>query len=487
MSTQTTIRTALLVCLFSLTTAAYAQNQPSRTSRPDAPAPIPIELSQTPTELRAIGLTLFLPVDTNIRTEFIAGGQSKTVIQPMDSTWVVQVFNSISRDKNLTPSAALDAIVEQRKSEFVVRRGETQTRSLIEDFDRIDDLQFSGKQAARAYLRHSQDPSYPVTGYTIVRTEPGEFVIFQIDAPTDALPRTRVMYETIVATARWTERREADESRRFAARSAIRFMQTVTAEDIEAVLMDSPVHLRVYRPRPGGHQSDAEEIGYQIVEVRRGQAGEVDPRRARTSWGPAEREWGYLATINARTLMPDSVVDSRAIAFLSRDRQNESWRIVMEMRTGSVMQKSELILIRRGLRLTSQTILPGEAPIVREDMLPDGEQGLYLSFVERLLLPRLVAHKHQNDSPAFYDLAYYNFDPRRGGVTLRQETFERQSGGGWTGTTIPFEGHNPWNTTYDDSGEIIERTISPVEVMQRVTQERLNRLWRDKQLPITRR
>ena len=486
MSTQTSIRTALLAILLTATTAAYAQNQPNRAPRPAAQEPVPIELSQTPTELRAIGLNLFLPIDTNVRTEFIAGGQSKTVIQPMDSTWVVQVFNSISRDKNLTPSAALDAIVDQRKSEFEVRRGETRTRSLIEDFDRIDDLQFSDKEAARVYLRRPDDPSYPVTAYTIVRTEPGEFVIFQLDTPTDALPRTRVMYETIIASARWTERKEADESRRFAARSAIRFMQTVTTEDIEAVLTESPVHLRVYRPRPGGHHSDAEEIGYQIVEVRKGQAGEVDPRRARTSWGPAEREWGFLATINARTLMPDAVVNSRAIAFLSRDRQNESWRVIMEMRTGSVMQKSELIVIRRGLRLTAQTILPNEAPMVREDMLPDGEQGQYLSFVERLLLPRLIAHKHTSDSPAFYDLAYYNFDPRRGGVTLRQETFERQSGGGWTGTTIPFEGHNPWNTTYDDSGEILERTISPVEVMQRVTQERLNRLWRDKQLPITR-
>ncbi|TVQ81172.1 MAG: hypothetical protein EA380_02290, partial [Phycisphaeraceae bacterium] len=342
MSTQTTIRTALLATLFILTTAAYAQNQPNRAPRPAAQEPVPIELSQTPTELRAIGLNLFLPIDTNVRTEFIAGGQSKTVIQPMDSTWVVQVFNSISRDKNLTPSAALDAIIDQRKSEFEVRRGQTRTRSLIEDFDRIDDLQFSDKEAARVYLRRPDDPSYPVTGYTIVRTEPGEFVIFQLDTPTDALPRTRVMYETIIASARWIERREADESRRFAARSAIRFMQTVTTEDIEAVLTDSPVHLRVYRPRPGGHQSDAEEIGYQIVEVRKGQAGEVDPRRARTSWGPAEREWGFLATINARTLMPDAVVNSRAIAFLSRDRQNESWRVIMEMRTGSVMQKSEL-------------------------------------------------------------------------------------------------------------------------------------------------
>lgn len=487
MSTQTTIRTVLLLCLFALTTAVYAQNQPNRAPRANPSSPVPIELSQTPTELRAIGLSLFLPLDTNIRTEFIAGGQSKTVIQPMDSTWVLQVFNSISRDKNLTPSAALDAIIDQRKADFTAHRADGRTRSLIEDFDRIDDLQFSEKEAARAYLRHSQDRAYPVTGYTIVRTEPGEFVIFQLDTPTDALPRTRVMYETIIASARWSQRKDTDESRRFAARSAIRFMQTVTTEDIEAVLSDAPVHLRVYRPRPGGHQSDAEEIGYQIVEVRRGQAGEVDPRRPRTSWSPADREWGFLATINARTLMPDAVVDSRAIAFLSRDRKNENWNIVMELKSGSTVQQSELILIRRGLRLTAQTIIPGEAPIVREDQLPDGEQGQFLSFVERLLLPRLIAHKHTGDSPAFYDLAYYNFDPRRGGVTLRQETFERQSAGGWTGTTIPFEGHNPWNTTYDTSGEIIERTISPVEVMQRVTQERLQRLWRDKQLPITRR
>lgn len=486
MSTRN-LSAAALATFLALAAAlpALAQNTRSQPQQPQSPQ-APVELSPTATELRPIGLKIYLPPETNTRTEFIAGGKSKTVIQPIDSSWVLQIFNSISRDKELTPAAALDAIVEQRQQDFLVRLADRRRVSPLQVMDRVDDLNFAGKQAARAYLHWPEQPTVPVTGYTLVRTNPGEFVIFQIDIATDALSNIRPMYETIIASAEWTDRVEQDEARRFAARSAIRFMESISSEDLEAVLPEETQYLRVYRPHPGGVDSDAEEIGYQIVEVRKGQAGEIDPNRRRTSWGPADREWGLLATVSARTVLPDAVIDSRAIAFLSNDRENELWTILMEMKAGSTVQKSELLLIRRGLRLTAKTTLPGQPPIEREDLLPDAEQGQYLSFVERLLLPRLVAHKNPAPDPVSYDFAYYNFDPRRGGVTLRQDTFEKLPNGAWTGTTIPFEGHEPWTTRYNSEGAIVQRTISPVEVMENVTLQKLRRLWSGRDLPINR-
>ena len=81
-------------------------------------------------------------------------------------------------------------------------------RSLVRVFDREDDLLAGSLPAARVYLDVPVDPSAWVTGYTLFRQGPGQFVILQLDCSPAVFPRIRSLYELMAATV---EFRDPDE------------------------------------------------------------------------------------------------------------------------------------------------------------------------------------------------------------------------------------------------------------------------------------
>jgi hypothetical protein len=258
---------------------------------------------------------------------------------------------------------------------------------------------------------------------------------------------------------------------------------------MESVLDDEPVFMRVYRPSLSGSPSDADEIGYQRLTVRKGQLGELNPERPRTSWTVQEREYGFLVEMEARVLVTGVVVDTRALFYLSTDRKNEMWSIMIEEKANDKagklhMNRTTQTLARDGSELRVMTTLPGSQPEEKAYEILDDH---YLSAVERYLLPRLVAARAASGGPTKYDLAFYNFDPQRSVVTLRREKLDRTAEGGWVCLTTPSEGQPEWTSTYDAGGRLVQRTVPGAAgetVLEPTTRERLQKIWAKKNLPI---
>jgi hypothetical protein len=202
-----------------------------------------------------------------------------------------------------------------------------------------------------------------------------------------------------------------------------------------------------------------------------------------------DREFGFLVQMEARVLVSDVVVDTRAIFFLSSDRSSERWSIVIEEKAKDKLgrlriNRTKQTLARDGNQLRVLTTLPGSQP---EEKAYEILEDHYLSAVERYLLPRLIAKRGGSGGPAGYDLAFYNFDPQRSVVTLRRERFDRTADGGWLCKTTPSEGQPEWTSIYDVEGNLVQRTVpsgTSVTTLEPTTRERLQKIWARKNLPI---
>ena len=466
---------------------AVAQTPKSKGAQPEKAketAAQPVELSGMPTDLDTLGIRVFLPINAAAQTTILPGGKSKTVITPADESWVMQVFSSISGNKALTCEEALAAVVDQRKRQLeLAPTGNRPGESLVREVDRLASLELGGHPAARSYVCLLAPPerSVPVTGYTIINPGPGRFLILQLDCSSDVFDRARVVYETVCAAAQFPAAEDLDTKRSAAIMAGREFLSTITTEDMDRALEPKPQYIRIFVPSPTKSPGDAREVGYQKLEIRKGQLGELDPTRNKSSWSVDERETGYLVRVDARMLQDQWVFDSRAIFFLSLDRQRESWSILVEQKTGAAVSKSTQTLVRSGTRLEVRTERPGLPPEAKGYDLPEDQ---YISAVERYMLPRIVAHKIEPPLPAYLDLAFYCFDTTRAVVTLRREIFDRAEVGHWVCETMPGEGQPTWTSNYTADGAMMSRLIPPLQVMEPSTAERISALWKDKQLPI---
>lgn len=476
---------ALILSLTPL--PAVAQTPKSKGAQPEKAketAAQPVELSGMPTDLDTLGIRVFLPINAAAQTTILPGGKSKTVITPADESWVMQVFSSISGNKALTCEEALAAVVDQRKRQLeLAPTGNRPGESLVREVDRLASLELGGHPAARSYVCLLAPPerSVPVTGYTIINPGPGRFLILQLDCSSDVFDRARVVYETVCAAAQFPAAEDLDTKRSAAIMAGREFLSTITTEDMDRALEPKPQYIRIFVPSPTKSPGDAREVGYQKLEIRKGQLGELDPTRNKSSWSVDERETGYLVRVDARMLQDQWVFDSRAIFFLSLDRQRESWSILVEQKTGAAVSKSTQTLVRSGTRLEVRTERPGLPPEAKGYDLPEDQ---YISAVERYMLPRIVAHKIEPPLPAYLDLAFYCFDTTRAVVTLRREIFDRAEVGHWVCETMPGEGQPTWTSNYTADGAMMSRLIPPLQVMEPSTAERISALWKDKQLPI---
>jgi len=444
----------------------------------------PVELSSAPTDLDTLGARIYLPTDASAQTTIIAGGRSKTVITPEDQSYVIQVFSSISGNKALTAQEALSAVVDQRKRQLELEPAQGRPgESLVQEVDRTDNLSLGGMPAARSYLCLLAPPekSVPVTGYTMVNTAPGRFLIVQLDCSSAVFERSRRVYETVCAATQFPAMQELDTERTAAIVAGRDFLSSISNDDLDRALESEPQFVRIFVPSPTKSPNDAREVGYQKVEIRKGQLGELDPSRSKSAWSVDEREMGYLVRSDARMLQDQYVFDSRAIYFLSLDRQRESWAVLVEQKTGASVSKTTQTLVRSGTRMSVRTERSGFPAQAKDFDLPEGQ---YISAVERYMPPKIVAHRMEPGTPAYLKMAFYSFDGSSETVTLRHETFARNGDGNWVCETRPGEEQPSWTSTYSADGALVSRLIPPLQVMEPTTRERIQSLWKNKSLPI---
>lgn len=457
-----------------------AQQPPATPAAPPAPrANIPT-LRSEPYEVPNLGMSIHLPEDSLIDLSRIEGGRTTIVITPQDGsgTYVFQIHQSVSADHALELREALDAIIQQRRAFHTGQDARGRKVSTVRPFDRVDDLMLSQHPAQRVYLDVPPDPSVNVTGYTMFHTGPGQFVIIQMDAPVALFPRVRALYELMVESVRFKDPATLGAERTAALLAGKALLAQFNHDDRLGALDNEPRFYRIHRPASSDADSEQTEVGFQRVHLFKGSVGDLDPKKPIETWKDADRQPGYLARVEARAIVGESIIDTVSAFFLSEDLRGELWTITMNVREKNASQTWTETGIRRDDRLTIKTSRTGLEPTTADwSPLPEG----YISRVETYLLPRLVAMKK---IPG--DFGFYTYDSSLSKITLRRESFlakPADARAAWIQTTTPSENSGDATSELDARGVLIRRTTPDGQVTEPIEQERLQRLWRERKLP----
>lgn len=439
----------------------------------------------------SIGLSLFLPDDSEVTTNRISGGETKVIVTGPEKRWLLQVSSSASKNSGLTAAGVLDEIIEQKKHTFSMSIDRTRVTGAevvypLKIMGRADNLVVGGLPASRVYIGTPADGEAPMSGYTIVTTGKGQFVIFQLDTPAPNFTAARIAYETIVAAAKFRDPSEASMERKVLVDAGRALLTSLNASDYEAAFdTGEPTVLRTFIP--GGTRAvvDDTEKGFQIISLRKGQLGEVNPARSKNDWTTAEREYGYVVQIDARQILETDadgrpgqagkpvLLKSQAVFFLSRDLQSETWSIVNEVKNGENRKRFTQTIVRQGQHLSSKTDGLSAEPEISEWDLPD---GVYLSKFEQYALPRFIAAKNVTGLYGFY-----HFDLGSSRVTLRREEFKKVATG-WERLTQNSEDAEAEKLSYDAAGRPLQRTTRDNAIIAPVSREQIKKLWAGKGL-----
>jgi hypothetical protein len=299
----------------------------------------------------------------------------------------------------------------------------------------------------------------------------------------DTLPpeyeQARAAYETVVATAEIRDPVEMAAERAAGVKAGDGFLQSVTREEIEA-LLPTVQWFRIYEPAETGRMADAREIGYQRIELKLGQRGELNPNRPRRRWSAADQDPGYVVRVTGRVLDAGRTIDTDSVFYLSFDRSEEAWAVRMAIRTDSddvfgwtetgVRQDGEIEVI---------IDQPAQNPVTKQwNAPPEG----YLSQVGAYLLPRLLVSR---GAPGVFN--FYRYQTRAGEMTLRRDDFslfDPQTQDLWILRTRPDEDSAEDTTLLDAQGDIIRRELASGAIMKPIELSELKQLWRAKGLPL---
>lgn len=483
-------------------TPAKAKPAPKTTSKgpakaaadpalPLTPPPLPdgVTLVPDPVRLEALGLTIRPPLGGLAQSTSVGTARQSLVIRPPDSAWAMEISDRITRDKALTPGALADDLLRDlmKSRERGVRddKGAIKvTGSAVELIDRKPSVLIGGAPASVFYVATSTaDSNRIVTGYAVARSEPGRFVICMLTCLPGELDKARAIYENVLASIEFRNALDAAADRAAGARAGADLLASLTREDYEAMLPRTPQYYRLYRVAPGGTPADATEVAYQLVDIRAGMRGELDPRKPKDSFKASDRDPGFIARVVARYVEGERTIDTEATFFATLaggEADEEVWTNRMLIRdkkdTSTWTQKGA----RVGNRLTVQTQGAGASDAEKQWLTPD---KAFLSQVQVHLLPRMLARAAK---PLIFGFYAFNSGSgaQSGDVTLRRETLEPAPGGeGWVLRTRVGEGVAERATTLAADGSILRVETSDGLVMEPIDADSLQRLWRSKGLP----
>ena len=468
------------------TGSAQTSPQPEPTDPPEAVAVI------EPYTLEDLGVTVLLPEDTVVDTQFVPGGRTKAVLTAPDRTWVVQIFNAVSSNTTLTIPEVLDNFEEQRRAGLKAyqdaNRGwfrgadprfytdDDRGKSPLVVSGRLDPdvLTIGGVPAGRFYCDTPLIDPNIATGYTVFRRSPGNFIIFQLDCVDEAFASSRQAYETIVASVRFEDPEQANAERATALIAGKAFLESVSNEDIEAVLSDEWRYYRFYTPAPTGLPTDATEIGWQRVQIRLGQRGELEPGKPKSNYTAADREFGYLVLMEGEFEFGRNEVEMFAAYFLDRERTNEAVSTMTRNRVnGDLIAERVITVIRRDRMMTLSSVQTGSPAETRDWSVPDE----YISRFELEVLPRLVASKTPEGSPTEFDFGYLHFNVENQRLQLRRDQFSNLDlATGWRYRSEPGPRIKPVESTLDAKGSLLRRVLANGTIMEAIEPERLREL-----------
>lgn len=479
--------------------ASLAGAQPATTpapavppaSPPTAPAvPVPVVLSDELYKLDEIGLVLQLPKGHKAETTQL-NGVTTVQIYPEDRLYVVTVQMPMVTDEMQSVAQACEKIIDQFKGALGVFDAQTRqqlgsTAALLEP---RKELRIPGsKQPGERFMCSipRRDGTYVIQGYSIFKPLPNQFVIFELVCAESVLPRARPAYEVLVAAAKFEDPAVMIESRRKAVTGGIELLKKIDSAQLLAAMPTDQVWYRLYRPSRTGIEGDAEEGGYRSVRFWRGVRSEVGNKKEPAS---ATNPEGILCEIDARLIsrrptaagqpMEVQSVDSRAVYFLSMDRNEEMWSVLMVMPDPRAKQARSYreTGARSGKSLTISLNLPAEPPKTIKPLL-QGEG--YLSQVEaQLLHSLLILNKVEGE------IGFYSYRTDSQSIVLRRDVVTRDpKGRDMLGIATRFrEEPEPQKSAYDADGRLLRAELPDGRVWEPITPAELFKLYKSKGLP----
>jgi hypothetical protein len=474
-------------------------------------------------KLEEVGLRMRLPLGAAASKDRM-GQESASLIVPEDQKWAVRVRTHLTNNAELTLAQVCDSALQDMQKAVGVR------------FIPKDELSNPDKNPKWAgthvgwteRLPNAQSPSLKIRsgdrdidlerfyvalprgnnempflrGWTVMQVAPQQFVSFDMTCEAVNFDDARRVYEAMIATVELGNPEEVTASRGAAVDAGLEFVRGLSADDFAAVLGGKDGKekwIRMYKPSPTGARSDDEEIGYTRIASRLGQRGQIDPTRSRARWTQADRQDGYILEIDARFLAAGQVVDSKAVYFMSPDRNEEAWTVRNAFRvlnadgsTEPVAPRGKADEPRRARGTPSQAtevgarkgnsmqITVGATGQGDQIIKPVLQSDAYISRVEGLLMPQFLARRKMPIEYGFY--AWHGPDST---IRLRRDIVSRPEDhpDTWKITTRFGDDERTQVALYTDDGELIRTAMPDGVLCLPATAQEIMDLWKSKGLP----
>jgi len=468
---------ALLILIPAV--AAHAQTTQRVRTAPDQIAGM--DFSDAPYRVESMGLSLRLPEGATVSSTSTTDAVRSFLVSPADNSWLLRVLAPRTTDGSVTAASVVDSMV----TEILDPDGDRATMDKMalqtkdgrkRVFDRIDELETSSALGARFYLAVKQSNGQElVTGYTVFRPAPGQLLVFELTCLGSELARVRPLYETIIAVSEIADPAELASQRAAGVAAGETLLADLDADALAKLLPDDTEWRRLFRPGPTGRWSDDTEIAYQSMQISKGQRGDLATARTKRNWAAAERDKGFVAKVNARYLDGDQTIDIVSAFFLEEDGSSETWSVRMRIRD----QFDTLNWTETGVRDGNEirvTIAQPDGQVL-EKAWPVPPAG-YISHVEALLLPRILASRGVEG-----EFAYYRYNTQLTELTLRRDVFEATKDG-WRLTTRVHEDAPEEILELSTRGDVTAQRLSNDIRGKPLGRKEIAGIWRHKGLPL---
>lgn len=317
-------------------------------------------------------------------------------------------------------------------------------------------------------------------GVAIVPLSATEHAMITLITRPAAFDEARQIFEVMLGTIETADIDSVDRRRGEAIGAGVGLLSGLSVADYDAVVEDVPEQFeRIYRPAPGGAESDEVEVGYRRVRAWIGPRSDLMTREPDPTRAPSDTD-GYLLRIDGLVFLDDGQrADSRSTYFLSRDRRREAWTVEMAMRDarGSKPEIWTEIGARSGRSMTVQ-ISSGDKASHTARPLIEGEG--YISRLESYLLPQLLIRAGEPG-----EFAFYSYDQAAEANRIRFFTLERPEDrpDTWQVTTRRLNEQTD-ASTFNEFGRLIRSESSDGLIKRPIEFRRLYQIWDAKGLPL---
>lgn len=450
------------------------------------PDPDVIEFGSETAELQSIGLKLGLPIGSKATVQTIGSRVTVGVILPDQlGSVLMQVRDTAGKKRS---------VLDMERA--VLRR--TLYRTLSDErLDRVIDFQFetqagvslgrslaipcAGRIVRPFYVFLSDDSPEPMRGFGIIPIDTDHFVFFQLVCSSTNFEKSRQVFELMLGSATIAETEKIDTERGSLIAAGATALAALSQADYSNIISDIPDGFeRIYRPASQSPPADEQEVGYRRVRAWIGSIADIETGKPDPD-GPTD---GYLLRIDGSVLLDDGLggtnrADSRAVYYLSMDRNQESWKVDMSVHSDG-RTKPEVwseIGMRVGNSMSVQvTNSKRESSTLRPSI---GEAG-YISRLEAAILPKLLIHA---GNPG--DFAFYAYDQTAEVNRLRTVNLQRDQDrpGIWMIKTDIAENQSE-QAEFNNYGRLIRSETSKGLLKRPIEFDRLYKIWNAKDLPL---